>query len=453
MKKDRLKSLQYSIYDGSAHAVMLGMGETFVMSFAVALGLSPLSLGLVTALPVLFAATVQAFIFSRWTLATSRKKFVVIFSLLQAFVWVPIYFVPMHFRYKAISLIVLLMFYHLFTHIISPVWNEWMGDLVHENERGKYYGKRNKYRAFFQLTSFLLAGAILSSLEDYNFFLGFGVIFVMSAAARFLSSFFIFRMKDARVSFENRSQFTITEFFKRSFKNNFGRFVLLVGLFLAATNIASPFFTAYQLRVLNFSYFELTLSMSMSLVFQFFSFQKWGYIGDRFGNLRILKITTVLASFIPLLWLLTDRFILILMFQAFSGLVWSGFNLSAINYIFDAVQKQNLSKCTSFYNFSSNIGICVGASMGGFLSFYIFQIYNENVLFENSVAKPYFYLFLISGILRGAMALLFVVLLREVRKVEKHNTWSVLRHFIGLSLSPEFSTRFVNIFYRNKPKR
>lgn len=450
MSTPRLKSLRYSIYDGSAHAVMLGMGETFVMSFAVALGLRPLALGLVTALPVLLAATVQAFLFSRWRLPISKKKFVVAFAALQALLWIPIYFVPAFSKHKALSLIALLMLYHLTAHIISPVWNEWMGDLVNETERGQYYGRRNKYRAFFQLASFLLAGVILNFFEDVNFFFGFGLIFTASAAARLLSSFYISKMTDTSTNLKIASQFTISAFFKKSLNNNFGRFVVLVGLFLAATNIASPFFTAYQLRVLNFSYLELTLSMSMSLVFQFFCFQKWGIIGDRFGNLTVLKITTVLASVIPMLWLFTDRFALILMFQAFSGLVWSGFNLAAINYIFDAVQKQNLSKCTSFYNFSSNIGICIGASLGGLVSYCIFQFSQNSQVFSVSEAKPYFYMFFISGVLRATVGLFFVLLLKEVRKVESHNTWSAVRHFIGLSLTPEFSTRFVNIFYRNK---
>jgi hypothetical protein len=443
-------SLRYSIYDGSAHAVMLGMGETFIMTFAVALGFSNTTLGLVAALPVLCATILQVLVFQRPRGRRSKKFFVVRGALVQALLWIPIFLCPVRFRLPAIGLILLLIVYHACGHMISPMWNAWMGDLVPDRTRGEYYGRRNKYRALCELSSFLIAGTILHRAASENIFVGFGIIFFVACLMRLLSSWYISRMDEPTTVHELSPRFTLIQFYRRSGRNNFGRFTLLLGAFLCATNIASPFFTAYMLRSLRFSYLELTCALSCSLIFQFLSFQNWGHIGDRFGNLRILKITAVLASMIPLLWLTTDNFFWILFFQAIAGLTWSGLNLSAINYIFDAVQRSNIARCISYYNCTANVGTAVGASIGAAVVGTVWGVADSSAQPLLLLGDPYLPLFLVSSVCRGLIAGLLIMIVREVRRIEPHTTWEALRHFIGLSLTPEFGSRFIDVFLRKK---
>lgn len=444
------ESLRYSIYDGSAHAIMMGMGETFIMTFAVALGMSSLSLGLVAALPILSASLFQLLFYNFVNLRCPKRRFITVGATLQGLTCLAIVISPMVSQRFGALLILSLVVYHICGHTIAPAWNAWMGELVPEHTRGRYYGRRNSYRALFMLGSFVLAGIILDRTAEQGVFLGFIIIFTIAGAARLVSAYFIHRMKDSSTSIRMSRQFSLAQFFKRSLRNNFGRFVWCVGAFLFATNIASPFFTVYMLRSLHFSYMQLTIALSMTLIFQFFSFQNWGRIGDQFGNLKILKMTAIVASIIPLLWLTTDRFVFILAFQALAGITWAGFNLAAINYIFDAVQLRNISQCTSYYNFMSNIGTALGAIIGGIIATHTFAVIPHHGLVALWGHDPYLFLFVLSSGARMIIATLLITFLIEVRAVEPHSTWQAMRHFIGLSLTPEFGSRFVNIFIRRR---
>ncbi|MCB1215289.1 MAG: MFS transporter, partial [Deltaproteobacteria bacterium] len=429
------RSLNYSIYDGSAHAVMLGMGETYLVTFAIALGFSNFYIGLLASLPMLCAAFAQVLVIDRLIKVTSRRAFILRLALFQAVLWLPIFILPTNFRSPWI-LICLAVLYYSSSHLIAPLWNSWMGDLVSSKIRGAYFGKRNQYRTIVEMVAFLLAGFILHYVTDQGALWSFGIIFTVAFVARLVSAWFLAKMEEPPYQAAGHEHyFSLKTFLKKSVGNNFGRFVLFAFSLLMVTNIASPFFTAYMLRELHFSYLELSTALACSLFFQFLSFQNWGLIGDRFGNFKVLKITGVAVGFLPLLWLTTQNFYLVLLFQALGGLFWAGFNLAAVNYIFDSVTPQKLARCVSYYNFMGNMGTFLGALLGGLLSKVDFTLLMPTLdLFKGST-YVYYALFLCSGLLRFLVVWIFLSKFKEVKKVESHSTWSVMRHFIGLSLT------------------
>lgn len=451
-KNEISRSLNYSIVDGVGHAYMMGSGESYLMTFAISMGLSSFNLGLLASVPLIIASIFQVLIVDRLHTIHSRKKFCEIFIFGQALVWIAIFLIPQNYpEHKALGLIFAVTLFHATAQIISPVWNAWMGTLLNPRERGKYFGKRNRWRAVFQLIGFLIAGTILQYHGRDNAVWGFGIIFSLAMIARMISGLALHQMSDPHyVAPKNHIPFGLIKFVTRSPQNNFGRFVLFAFAILIATNIASPFFTAYMLRELQFSYRQLTAALGTSLLFQFLSFQSWGILGDRFGNHKILKVTSVGAATLPLLWLFSTNFWFILVFQALSGIFWSGFNLAAVNYIFDAVKPSNLPRCTAYYNFLGNMGVCIGSVLGGFF----LQTFETHPLSTGTLwHSPFLSIFLFSGVLRLSASLILFFFVKEIKDVDHSTSWRVLRHFIGLSLSAEFGSRFVNVFLRKIPKR
>jgi len=171
---------------------------------------------------------------------------------------------------------------------------------------------------------------------------------------------------------------------------------------LFATNIAGPFFAVYMLKNLQFSYLDFTILISAEVFASLLLFGLWGRFNDEKGSKRVLFITGMLIPFIPLLWLFGTNFYYLFLLQLFSGMVWSGFNLAAGNFIFDATTPEKRTRCVAYFNFIRGIAVFIGAFLGGLLL--------------NFLTIPN--LFLISGITRLFASIIFLPLLREMRLIE-----------------------------------
>src|SRR5262249_50096042 len=76
--------LRASVVDGACLSAMIGLGETYFVAFALAVGVSQTVAGLVATLPMLAGASLQ--LATPWFLQRVRsyKKWVVLFASLQA---------------------------------------------------------------------------------------------------------------------------------------------------------------------------------------------------------------------------------------------------------------------------------------------------------------------------------------------------------------------------------
>lgn len=427
------KSLHHSLKDGCFHAMMMGMGETYLSAFAIFLGVQSLAIGWLASLPLLIGSLAQLFSINLINRLLYRKKIVVIGASLQACMWPLFFLLPYFIREKAsIFLILLGCFYYGLAHLIAPPWNSWMGDLVPGEKRGRYFGYRNQLRSIYELTSFILAGLILHRINvNYQIF-GFAIIFFIAFVSRLASSWHIHQMEETSpVIVSPNDYFTFWDFIRRVKFSNFAKYTFFVAFLLLATNIASPFFSLYMLRDLQFSYFEFSIAISMSFFGQLITFQSWGKIADRFGNRRIIELTSFLVCFLPLLWVLTTNIYLIFFFQFLGGAFWSGFNLCAVNFIFDAVTPAKRSRCIAYYNIIAHAGIFIGATLGGFIIPKLpshLHFLGLDIHFLSSLPL----LFLISGILRFVPALLGIPFIKEVRKIEPASSWKVAKNLVGL---------------------
>jgi MFS family permease len=90
-----------------------------------------------------------------------------------------------------------------------------------------------------------------------------------------------------------------------------------------------------------------------------------------------------------------------------AGTLWSGFNLAALNYIYDCVTKQRRGICSAYFDALNGIGVFLGATFGGLIATY------GNVGFISIIL----FLFLLSGLLRLAFSAAILPMLKEVKRV------------------------------------
>ena len=410
MPEDNVKkSLRYSLFDGAAFAVMDGMTASFLTPFAVALNASVQMIAALTYIPQLLGAFFQLFAARLVELIRDRKRILVASSLLHAFLWIPLLLVPYASQNQRYLLIVYVTLQTIIAQIMNPVWNSLMGDIVPKYERGRFFGLRSKIVGASSFVAAIIAGLILNYSSKMHPFLGFTILFVIAFAARLLTAIFKNMMYNPEPDLAHEEKFSLIDFVKRMDKTNYGHFVIYLSLFKLAVNIASPFFAVYMLRDLNFTYIQFTLVIAAEMIASFISMGVWGKLIDNKGTKFVLYISGILTPLIPMFWLFSRNFYYLCIVEIFSGIAWAGFNLSSSNFIFDAVQPENRVRCIAYFKFFEGLAVFAGALLGGFLINHI-----PAWIFISSIP----FVFLISGILRLIVSVVFIPTLKEARLID-----------------------------------
>jgi len=213
------------------------------------------------------------------------------------------------------------------------------------------------------------------------------------------------KMQDLPTVKKPGDHFTFFMFLRRFRESNFVKFVFYVASIMFATNLAAPFFSVYMLRDLHFNYLLFMIIRFASVSASLVSFPIWGKHADAVGNAKILKLTSLLIPVIPLLWMISPFPAYLVCVEIFSGFVWGGFNLCALNFIYDAVSSGKRIRCLSYFAFINGIAIFLGALGGGYLVEHARSLHGSAILT----------VFLISGAMRFLSHFILSKKFREVR--------------------------------------
>ncbi len=443
------KTRKICIKEGIAASVMSGAGGSYITPYALAIGANNTQIGLLTSIPSLLGNLSQLFT-AKAIEKSSRKKIIVASIFLQALMWLPIIAVGYFFFYKnlnhGVSASLMIIFYTIFAlfgAFLSPAWNSLMKDTV-TKEEGKYFGKRNKILGAIGLVVMLASGILLNYFKGVgSLFLGFAILFGVAFISRLVSGWLATKYYDPKLKLEKGYYFSIFQFIKKIPQSNFGKFTVFISLIMLTTAIASPFFAVYMLRDLKFDYTIWTIIAISGSVSALMFMPLWGKFADKFGNLKVMKITGAFIPIVPLFWLLTPLFakismtlvVVYLLAEEFvSNFIWAGFNLCYVNFIYDAVTRQRLALCVAYFNILNGVGVFIGATLGGLLASFNFNFLG---------LSPLLLIFLISGVTRFFVYIFMMPKIKEVREVEKYRNGEFGKELKQMFLP--FSRKFANV--------
>src|SRR6185295_12904930 len=393
------RALRHSVRDGMAYSVQVGAGETYFSAFALFLRASAPQVALISTLPPLLGSLAQ--IFSAWSgTFVGRRRLIVWACALQALLWLPILSVPVLIPHYAVAaLLVLLVLYHGANHLSAPQWTSIMRDLVSERRRGRYFGYRTRLTTIATFTGLVVCGVLLHELDTTGrTYFGFVLIFLIAFVARAISVYHLTFLHEPAV--HGPAPDMHIEHWWRSLKSTGAvGFSVYVALMNAAVGLSSPFFTVYMLRDLQLSYLEFMALSGTSVFLQFLMLGTWGRIADVYGNRLVLIVTSIALPIVPAVWILSDDFWALLLFQALSGLSWSGFTLATGNLLYEVVPRTRRAAYVAFHNVGTAAGVFAGAMLGAALE----QVLPPGtvLLDEPRTSSNLLYLFVISGAMRG----------------------------------------------------
>ena len=423
--KKKEDSVKYSIRDGLFTSIKTGLTDSYVMPFAIALNATNGMLSILSSVPALFASFMQLFAQGSLKFFKTRGNLIFWTAFVQAFMWLPLLLIPLIASGNVpLEFVLLILFVTLEATIGTfqgPIYNSILGDLIDENKRGEFFGKRNRMVNVMGFVSTMVAGFLLSFFRNMDksgtahyVFFGFGILFFLAFCSRLISSYF--KSKIYSPPYEvPKTKVKFSAFLKNMTHNNYGIFVLYVFMFRLVASISAPFFALYLLRDMQMSYIYYTLIVGIAIVASFVTMGLWGKLIDKRGSKFVLTISGFMIPLSPLLLILgiyiqnpLTRLIYILCEEAFSGAAWAAFNLSTSSFLFDATAKDERVKYISYYNFLIGIAVFLGAVLGGLL----IKIYHVWII----SAIPF--IFLTTGVLRLLVTSTFIHKVREAKMVE-----------------------------------
>lgn len=418
------KSLRVSWKEGSAASFMQYLFDDYIIPFGLFLGATPVGIGFLVAIPNLLSSFAQFGAVRAVDIVGGRLKFLVWSVMGQALCLLPIaVFACWDFTHRVTALIACVALFRILGSLISTVWGGLTSDYLPPDERGKYFGWRARIIGITGICGSVFGGILLFCFRGLSSAAGFLILFGVAAISRAVSGILMARMQDLPVTKRPGDHFTFFMFLRRFRQSNFVKFVAYVAGITFATNLAAPFFPVYMLRDLKFNYFIFMFVHFGALFAGLISFPVWGRHADTVGNARVLKLTSFLIPLIPILWALGSNLGYLFCVEIFSGFVWGGFNLCALNFIYDAVSPGKRIRCLSYFTFINGIATFLGASLGGFLVERVFPFHGSRILT----------VFLISGIARLACHFILSRQFHEVRiPTQKVSSLDLFFSVVGL---------------------
>jgi MFS family permease len=420
------KSLNYSLIDGGLSAIMGSLaGGIFLTGFAIRiLNAQSAQIGVLASLPM-FANLAQ--VFGSYIIEkTGKKKAMCVACVLASrLLWLFIVILPFGLfsnadSWKILILTVVIGLSSLFGSISGVAWLSWMSEIVPENIRGAYFGKRNMVSSALGMAAILSGGKFITFWserfkEDNPF--GFIILFTVGIAIGVVSAWFLNKIPETGNNSlrENTAPGIGYSILLAPFKDrNFVKLILFASAWIFSIQIAAPFYGVFMIENLNISFTTITVFGAFATLATLFMMKIWGPISDKLGNKPVIIVSGIALISVPFMWIIPSAdnfFIPILIAHIVSGAFMAGAALSQFNIVIKLSPAYGRSSYFAVFAAITGLIGAVAPIAGGIMvklldniqfGFFGYNITNLHVVF------------IVSAILQ-LLAFLFIVKIHEPR--------------------------------------
>lgn len=362
------RNLRAIFAEGAAYSVMVGIGETYIPAFALALGMGEVASGLVATLPLLAGGIIQLAAPAGVRRVGSPRTWSLLGASVQAAAFVPLAIGAWTGGLAGALVFASATLYWGAGMAIGPAWNVWVERLVPPFLRTRYFARRSSAAQLGVLGGLLLGGLTLQVAADRGSpLVGFGVLFTIAALSRFYSiRYFVIQSDVKPGSFAVRG-FPALDFLRR-WPRGAGADLLTYMLVLTSTvMIAGPFFSAYMLRQLALPYWTYMAIVGTSLAAKVVALPLLGRLARRWGLVALLRVAWLGITPMAALWLVSERVEYLIAMQVVSGVAWAAHEYATFLLLFDTIRAERRTTVLTAYNLGNAIATVAGSILGGWL--------------------------------------------------------------------------------------
>lgn len=362
------RDLSASVADAGTFNVMVGLGETYIAPFAVALGTGGISTGLLTTVPIFAGSLLQLITPHAVRRIGSHRKWVVACAVMQALSLLLMPLAILLGGWGAALVYAAATFYWGSGQAGAPSWNTWIEDLVPIRVRTRFFAWRGRVSQICLLAAFVLGGIFLhiGKTNDWTM-VAFTCLFVAATFSRLASAYFLAVCREPNAGKLHDEHITLRQWSSRLKEHSGARLLVFLFAMQASVYISGPYFTPYMLRELGLSYFGYMLLVSICLVGKAVALPFWGRFAHRYGAKRLLWVGACAILPLSSLWIISREFWLCASIQLLSGLTWAAFELAIVLMFFEAIPRHERASLVTIYNVSNSGAMISGTVLGAFI--------------------------------------------------------------------------------------
>lgn len=362
----RLSSnLSASVGDATAFGVMVGVGETYIPAFCLAIGLGELFAGLIATVPLLLGSVLQ--LISPWAVQKlqSHRRWVVLCAGVQGCCFLPLVIAAWMGAISPWLAIAVSSVYWGAGLATGPAWNTWQGTMIPRSIRANFLAKRSKLQQIATMSGFLLGGVALQSAgPGGNAVPMFALLFLAAASCRLISTTCLWLQTEPAPLPVGQSAFSLRSAFRQATTGPTGAVLLLAISMQAGVYVSGPFFNPYMLKVLNFSYAEYAVLLATSFVAKFLCLPLWGRYAHRHGTRQLMWIGVF--GLIPLAggWVVSTNYWYLVGLQVVAGVAWAAYELALMLLFFETIPERERTNVLTLYNLVNSCSLVLGSALG-----------------------------------------------------------------------------------------
>lgn len=387
--------------DAFAWAVMTGCGEAYFVAFGLAAGLGEVTSGLLATVPLLIGAAVQ--MISPWGIRRcgSLRTWIASNAGIQALALLPLVVMAEVETVPAWAIFTLASIYWAGGLATAPAWNTWVTTLVPRPMRARFFAMRSRLAQLGLIVGLALAAGLLQWGRAGEFELqAFGLIFLVAFLARMVSSVLLYRHSDAPRGLIDRIEPISRRALAPFLAEGKGRLVLLYMLAVTmSVQVSGPFFTAYILEHLRFSYLELMGINACTVLSKVAFLPLIGRFAKEQGPGRLLWIGGLAITPAATLWLVSENFWYLLALQLAVGVGWACWEMATFLLVFDTIPESHRTPVLTLFNLANALAIVGGSLIGAVILRYAgIGAWGYAVLFGATGAMRLVTLFMLAAI-------------------------------------------------------
>lgn len=344
-----------SIRNGSFAIVGLNIVSSFAPLFLLrALHANAEEVALYNALPALMTIF-ATFLGAIWMNYVASKKWFCIYATTGARIFYgfialsPFFF---HFPLIAIVVILLIALMNVPQAFGNLAWQSLIGDLIPEERRANFFGKRNRIITLFGMLATLIPGLILErfpaqSIPPYQFF-----FFITVVTSIFEVYYLVRHIEHVEIrSLRKRTIHLRPQDFFSMFKNRlYMKFLVGSSIFNLGWQMAWPLFNLYQINISGATAIWMSLFTVASQLSQILTFSLWSRLSLRVGNAVTLAIACFGMAITPILTILSTGMIYLTLVNFLTGAFVGGTNLLLLNYLLEVSPQAQRTEYIAHYN-------------------------------------------------------------------------------------------------------
>ena len=352
--------------DGLAFSFMVGIGESYIAAFALALGLGDVAAGLVATVPMLVGALLQLVTPAAVVRLGSHKRWVVACALAQAMSFIPLAIGAVAGAMPVVLLYVTVSLYWGLGMATGPAWNTWAGTLVPQAIRTRYFARRARWSHASLLAGLAAGGGLLQwgsrASEPLRVY---ALVFGLALMARSLSAWLLGRQREPRPVPLGDTRISPRAIREHVRSGGHGRLLAYLLVFQGGVWVAAPYFTPYMLGPVGLDYAGFTALTGSAFLARIVALPMIGRFAHRYGTRRLLWLGSFGIVPLPALWLVSHEFVWLFALQLLSGVSWAAFELATLLSFFEHIPQHARTSVLSVYNLAYATAIVGGGAIGG----------------------------------------------------------------------------------------